>query len=283
MLGTRLAFLTIALLLGGCFSAPTPLAPGLAGSVGMPNLGVQTGAHELPSRGRGFVRYRPQGKHHWGRPRLVASLERIAAEVDAELPGGLLVIGDLGAERGGRIPGHASHRSGRDVDLLWYVTTPSGAAIENPGFVLMGPDGLAQVPSTGEFVSIDIPRQWLLIKSLLSSAEIEVQWMFVSSTIESMLIDYALSRGDDAEIVWRAETVMLQPGDSLPHDDHLHLRVACSPEAAALGCEGGGPYWNWLPPLPLLDPMSETALGELVAPDEPLERLTLSSAPLELE
>src|SRR6478609_9720288 len=98
------------LALGGCFSAPTPLAPGLAGSVGMPSLGVQTGAAELPAAGKGFVRYRPRGKNHWGRPRLVSSLQRIAAEIDAELPGGSLVIGDLGAQSGGKIPGHASHR-----------------------------------------------------------------------------------------------------------------------------------------------------------------------------
>jgi hypothetical protein len=50
--------------------------------------------------------------------------------------------------------------------------------------------------------------------------------------------------------VWHAETVMLQPKDSLPHDDHLHLRTACLPDEAVLGCEGGGPYWPWLPPLP---------------------------------
>ena len=38
-------FLTaLGLALAGCFSAPTPLAPGLAGSIGMPNSGVQTGA-----------------------------------------------------------------------------------------------------------------------------------------------------------------------------------------------------------------------------------------------
>ena len=47
---------------------------------------------------------------------------------------------------------------------------------------------------------------------------------------------------------------MLQPADSLPHDDHLHLRTACTPEEALVGCEGGGPYWPWLPPLPRLAP-----------------------------
>jgi hypothetical protein len=58
-------YLAVCLATSGCFSAPTPLAPGLSGSVGMPNSGVQTGAEELPPAGKGFVRYRPRGKNHW--------------------------------------------------------------------------------------------------------------------------------------------------------------------------------------------------------------------------
>jgi penicillin-insensitive murein endopeptidase len=268
----------------GCFGTPTPLAPGVAGSVGLPHHGVQTDAVELPVAGPGFVRFRKSGGFYWGQPGLVRAIQSAAAVVRDTLPESApLFVGDLSARGGGKIPRHNSHRSGRDVDLLWYVTTPAGASIDNPGFVLMGPDGLAQVPDTNQFVSIDIPRQWLLIKALLASSEIEVQWMFVSSTIEGMLINYALARGDDPEMIWRAETVMLQPGDSLPHDDHLHLRVACTPAAAVDGCEGGGPYWNWLPPMPLLDPMPDADLSLLIGPDEPPERISLSAGAAELE
>ena len=35
----------------GCLGTPSPLAPGLAGSVGWPYHGVQTGAVELPEAG----------------------------------------------------------------------------------------------------------------------------------------------------------------------------------------------------------------------------------------
>jgi penicillin-insensitive murein DD-endopeptidase len=260
----------LGLALGGCFSAPTPLAPGLAGSVGMPNSGVQTGAVELPERGSGFARYRPKGQHHWGRPRLVNAITRIAAEVEAELPGGVLVIGDLGAKRGGQIPGHASHRSGRDVDLLFYALTPAGAPIPSPGFVRYEADGLAIVQGTDDYVRLDVAREWLLVKKLVTDAEIGVQFLFISRPLEALLMDYARARGEPLELQYRVQTVMLQPGDSLPHDDHLHLRIACSPEEVQAGCSGGGPYWEWLPALPKGQELNQALLEE-IATDEPLD------------
>ena len=245
----------------GCFGTPTPLAPGLAGSVGWPHHGVQTGAIELPERGDGFERYRANGEYYWVQPALVRGIQEAAQVVHDTLPGGApLLIGDISARHGGKISRHQSHRSGRDVDLLWYVTTPDGVSVKNPSFVHLGRDGLARVPGRGGYVRLDVPRQWLLIKSLLSSRTIDVQWLYSSSIVEALVVDYARAKNDDPELIWRAQNVMLEPADSLPHDDHLHLRVACSPEASVQGCEGGGPYWNWLPSRAQLGPLQENEI-----------------------
>jgi penicillin-insensitive murein endopeptidase len=201
---------------------------------------------------------------------LVNAITRIAAEVEAELPGGVLVIGDLGAKRGGQIPGHASHRSGRDVDLLFYALTPAGAPIPSPGFVRYEADGLAIVQGTDDYVRLDVAREWLLVKKLVTDAEIGVQFLFISRPLEALLMDYARARGEPLELQYRVQTVMLQPGDSLPHDDHLHLRIACSPEEVQAGCSGGGPYWEWLPALPKGQELNQALLEEIAA-DEPLD------------
>lgn len=237
-----------ALLSGGCFSTPSPLAPGLHGTVGVPNRGVLSEAEELPVRGPGYVRFRPQGTHYFGRPRLVNALEQAALDVQRDAPGGApLSIGDLSAKGGGRIPGHDSHRSGRDVDLLFLVTTPEGASVPSPGFVRFEGDGLARVQESGTFVRLDVDREWRLLRSLLTSPDIGVQFMFVCHEVEALLIDHARALGEPDALVWQAETVMLEPKDSLRHDDHVHLRIACSPEEAVAGCSGG-PHWQWLPP-----------------------------------
>jgi penicillin-insensitive murein endopeptidase len=269
-------------LLSACFGTPTPLAPAVTGSVGMPYNGVQTSPAELPPSGNGFVRFRPKGPNYWGNPRLVRAVSDASANVAGQLPGGApLVIGDFSARPGGKILGHNSHRSGRDVDLLFYVTTPSGAPVRSPGFVSFGADGIAQVHGElpPRFLRFDVEREWLLVKELLSSPEIGVQFMFISRDIEALLIDYARAKGEAIELIWRAETVLLEPGDSTPHDDHIHLRIACSPEEAVTGCEGGGPLWDWLPEQPRLLPLSESALTQIAEDDPPsFESVTAEAA-----
>lgn len=267
-----------ALALSGCLGTPTPLAPGLHGSVGVPHHGVQTESVELPVRGPGFVRFRPMGLNYSGNPRLVTALQAAAATVARALPDGApLGIGDLSARHGGRIAGHNSHRTGRDVDLLWYVTTPSGAPVPSPGFIRMSSDGLAEIYETKQYLRLDVPREWLLVKTLLLSRDISVQFMFVSHDVEALLIEYARAKGEPLDLVWHAETVMIEPSDSAPHDDHLHLRIACSPEEAVNGCEGGGPYWEWLPAEPVLGPLDARTLTE-IANDDPLETPPESTA-----
>jgi penicillin-insensitive murein DD-endopeptidase len=268
----------LGLLVTSCFSTPTPLAPGLGGTVGVPNQGVLTEAEELPVRGDGFARYRPQSTHYFGRPRLVHALEKAAADVARQAPGGApLFIGDLSAKTGGRIPGHDSHRSGRDVDLLFLVMTPSGIPVSSPGFVRFEGDGLALMPDNKDYLRIDIDREWLLLRSLLTSAEVGVQFMFVCREVEALLIDHARALGEPEDLVWRAETVMLQPSDSLRHDDHVHLRIACSPEEAVAGCSGGGPRWEWLPAYAPVHTLSAEEWTQ-IARDDPFDLESGASA-----
>ena len=54
--------------------------------------------------------------------------------------------------------------------------------------------------------------------------------------LEALLIEHARAAGEPAQLVWQAQNVLHQPGDSAPHDDHFHLRIACSDPEAAAGC-----------------------------------------------
>ncbi len=225
----------------GCIGAPNPLAPHLRGSVGVPHHGVVTDAVAMPKKGDGYVLFRDDGVR-WGSQRLIDILLRAAAKVSAERPGGSpLVVGDLSERFGGETTRHRSHRTGRDVDLLFYVTTPRGVPVRSPGFVPFESDGLG-VSGSKKVYRFDVERNWALVRSFL--VDEDVQWVFVSRPIEALLTEYALALGEPVDILWRAETVMRQPGDSAPHDDHFHVRLACSVDEMVAGCQGG-PRWPW--------------------------------------
>lgn len=272
------------LLSAGCFGVPSPLAPELRGSVGLPHQGVITNAVALPRRGEGYRLLRKNGIH-WGNPRLVAAIQRAAAEVNRARPGGPpLVIGDLSARFGGFSSGHRSHRTGRDADLLIYTLTPDGRPVQSPGFLEFGPDGLARAKDKKvAYFRVDVEREWLLVKALVTSREANVQWLFFAHWLEALVIEHARARGEDPELIWQAENILLQPGDSGAHDDHLHLRIACTPDEAVAGCVGGGPYWPWLPALPQVVNPPDDDLARAIAadllPGAPSDKPTASAPP----
>src|SRR4051794_25498875 len=86
--------LVIGVAQAGCARAPSPLAPHWAGSIGLPHHGVLTKASELPPEGAGY-RTLSSNARHFGTPRFVAAIQRAAAKVAHERPGGVLTVGDL--------------------------------------------------------------------------------------------------------------------------------------------------------------------------------------------
>jgi penicillin-insensitive murein DD-endopeptidase len=243
-----------------CSRVPSPLTPSFRGSVGLPHLGSLSDGVELPRKGPAHRWYSASG-HHFGTPQMVEAIQYAAGRVRTHYPDSPpLLVGDLSARRGGKLAGHASHRTGRDADLLFYMTTLSGRPVQSEGFLKFGADGLAQA-GPREWVQFDLPRNWALVKALVEGPGPGVVWLFVSRPLEALITEYALARGEDPALVWHAESVMLQPTNAAAHDDHFHLRLACTPEQAVAGCEDGGPQWPWFrAPPSLVWPDSEEAV-----------------------
>jgi penicillin-insensitive murein endopeptidase len=232
--------------LAGCARAPSPLAPGRHGSIGRPNSGVLADGAEVGRDAEG-LRWLRDDDRHWALPRFAAAIQRAAATVARQRPGAALLVGDLSTRTGGGpLSPHFSHRSGVDADLLLYLTTVEGAPVDTPGFVHFGADGLARDEAHHRWLRFDVDREWLLMKALLEDAQARVQWLFVSDVVQAMVLEWALARGDSLETIRRARAVMLQPSPGGVHDDHVHVRTACSPEETVDGCESVGPRRAWL-------------------------------------
>lgn len=236
------------LLLGACLTGCIAQLSRAPGSYGRPSGGWLVGSVRLADRGRGWrvLRDDTRGGQHWGTARIVSMVEQVARAVSGTSPQAIpLTVGDLSAMHGGQIPHHASHRVGRDVDLLFFARdAATEAPLLTPEFVRYDREGNSvRWPVALRF---DTARNWALVEAIVQAREVGVTRIFVASWIERLLLAHARQTGRPSWLVERAERLMHQPGDSAPHDDHFHVRIACTPDERALGCVDGGPLWHWL-------------------------------------
>ena len=222
-----------------------PVQAGQTVSIGTADHGYLRDALALPDRGEGYERLRPADGARYGTATLVGAIERAARAVVGAFPGGYpLRVGDLSGRHGGEHPRHRSHRSGRDVDLLFYVRDSGGMPVRNDGWMRFDRFGLA--PTARGAHRFDEARNWHLVRSLLMDEQARVKWLFCSNELKARLLRYAARTESSPEAVLRATWVLHQPSRGDAHDDHFHLRVGCSPAERQLGCREQTPHWPWL-------------------------------------
>ncbi len=175
----------------------------------------------LPDNPSLYTKHDPENA--WGTPRMLRSLIHAAAEVKRQIPEvSPLVIGDISKEGGGELQGHKSHRGGSDADIGLYYK--NGKKRKN---------GFLYVTST----AFDLEANWLLIKALLDSNDVER--ILVDQSLVNALRRYVVKKGEmtqqqanytfpplmEQKIWLRTKVVHHTPG----HKHHYHVRVYCHP------------------------------------------------------
>ncbi len=224
--------------------APEPCR---GGSCGAAWNGRLVGGVAMPVKSRHTVLHGGKARQRsaYGTRELVELLTRAANVVGASVDGPPLVVGSLSDHDGGKLAGHKSHQTGRDVDILFYARDPAGKRRQSVGFYDF--DGAGRCTHRRcEGWTFDDQRNWWLVRTMVWSKRPVVQWIFVSNPLRERLLAYAERRGEHPEILRRARKVLTQPGNSSPHADHYHVRVYCSVEDKAAGCRDGGPRWDWV-------------------------------------
>ena len=206
-------------------------------SCGAPNRGALYGGVAMPRFGHGFVIPDPwwARNRQYGTRGLVGLVMRAAAQVKAQHPGGVLGVADISAPGGGKIRGHRSHQSGRDVDLLYYALHPDGQPFAPDGHMPhYSRSGMARYARAPTFVRdiarryFDLARNWTLVKAMLTDEEVEVDHIFVSTRVRRWLLTYAREIGEPEYVVASAARVLRRPRNGEDHNDHMHVRIACS-------------------------------------------------------
>jgi penicillin-insensitive murein endopeptidase len=227
-------------LLAGCAELGV-VTDGSSISVGRPNHGYLVDAARLPDEGAGWTTREVwiDRKNRYGTDELVALVEAVGKRMHKRVSDVKLVVADLSSRwGGGAYAFHRSHQSGRDADLLYYMRDKDGKPFEPDAMHVFDSRGRAR---DGSGITVDVPRTWMLVKDLVTAPEATVQYIFMYEPIAQLLIDHAKQAGEPAWIIAKARRALRQPGDSARHDDHLHVRVYCSPGDRAYGCEDIGP------------------------------------------
>ena len=225
---------TLASALAGCAYLGV-VGDGTSVSWGEPNDGILLDGVRMPDAGEGFWApglWRSRGRRY-GTRELVETIGQAAATVHGGHPGARLGIADLSQRGGGKITHHQSHQTGRDADLLFYVTDARGRSQDMRVMHRFRADGRG---ATSSAVRFDVVRNWALVRALVTSPVARVQRIFIFEPLIQLLLDHARELEEPASLLELARVILQQPSDSAPHDDHFHLRVGCSDDDANYGC-----------------------------------------------
>lgn len=181
---------------------------------------------------------------HYGTDELVELLLTTAEQVATAFPASRLAVGNLSVFDGGHISWSRSHNSGRDVDIGFFLRDKEGADLPLETLVhIRRSAAVAEIPGA----TFDTERNWATVKALLTSETAKVQWIFVYAPLERMLLAHATKLGEPQALIDKAATIMHQPGDSAPHDDHFHVRIFCTLDDRLEGCRNTGPRREGVP------------------------------------
>jgi penicillin-insensitive murein endopeptidase len=210
-------------------------------SVGKPNHGYLLEGTKLPDSGTGYTTRDVWSKrgNRYGTDELVSLVKAVSKRMKKKVKDVRLVVADLsGGDGGASKEFHRSHQNGRDVDLLYYMRDSEGKPFEPDAMHVFDRSGKA---TDGSGLTVDIPRTWQLVKELLTSNEAYVQYIFMYRPIAEQLVEYATQQKEPADLIARAQMACKQPGDSAPHNDHMHVRVYCAATDRQFGCVDIGP------------------------------------------
>lgn len=131
-----------------------------------------------------------------------------------------VLVGNMSSRNGGRLAPHSTHQSGRDVDLGYPQTLPSG---EELNWRVMNKKNL------------DGKECWALMQLLVQTGQIEV--IYVDREIQKLLHGYAVANNLMSKATLKEWMEYPSPtGSGSPviqhvngHVDHMHARFKCQP------------------------------------------------------
>ncbi len=185
-------------------------------SVGAPNKGWLRTGTALPEGDHWMLRHRRAAT--FGSKHTIEGLLMALEAYGAAFPDGPEIrIGDLSLRSGRSLRPHASHKSGRDIDI-GYVLRPEK---RGPRFWQSADEN-----------SLDVEKTWYFIKALVETGR--VQSIYVSGTLQRLLMAEARKELDAEQMARYFRRANPDPNSHSiirhwrGHRDHMHVRFSCA-------------------------------------------------------
>ena len=186
-------------------------------SLGFYSDGSLLHAANLGLEAEGFVKLFQPRNRGWLNDSLKAVLLNTAQEIHRRYPNAeRLQAGDIAAEKGGDLSGHASHQNGLDADLVYY-------RMDHREMGTQTTQGFDETFVTNDKVTrnFDAERNWEFLKLL--AAGTKLNRIFMDPAIKRTLCLRAAALGKSQT---HAEVLRhLSPYDN--HANHMHVRIHC--------------------------------------------------------
>ena len=187
-------------------------------SVGLPSKGTLEGGVPMvegPGRELKAIPWKS-----WGTATTVAILDHLLRDWADRGHRQPILVGNMASRKGGKLPPHSTHQSGRDVDLGYPQKLAAGAELN-------------WVNATAQ--TLDASETWALLLALARSGTVEV--IYVDRTIQKLLYEHAVKTKlmPKAKLAgWMEYPKPTGSGSPLVrhvkgHIDHLHVRFRCQP------------------------------------------------------
>jgi LysM repeat protein len=183
-------------------------------SIGRPFGGRLVNGEKMP-KGPGYT-YGRRPNIYGTNETITLLIESFGKVIQKYPKGPLIVVGNLSQRKGGKFGPHASHQSGRDVDVGYFHKQkfqPVKSLIRTNA------------------KNIDARKTWFLIETFLKTRK--VKYMFINHEIQKILYNHLKKRRFKQSYIDRIFQYPRKSGGggiiqhSDGHDDHIHIRFVC--------------------------------------------------------
>ena len=145
-------------------------------------------------------------------------LKRCIRQVPKRFPGTAdILVGDISKPAGGHFPPHASHQSGRDVDI---------------GYYLLGNQQNITLHRVGAY-QVSYAKTWTMLRCFLKIGKVvriymddKIQKSFVKYLLRRKLLPGPTIKRLFAVVADKPKSALIR--HSKGHDTHMHIRFGCA-------------------------------------------------------